>query len=403
MTSLFTISEKDPSQETPLICTPLSGNEQYCLSLHGLQPGEFVLGNHIFSLGIVRGISSLFVSMAGGTNTIDASFMSMNRLESFRRMEKEAQSLNLDGVVGIQANVIRHSNGALEFLITGGGVKWNPQTTKKFGYFTAACSGEQLACLLDLGFVPLKLVYGTESWSRGLGGAISGAFKVAFVSGEVEEYSQTFMAARNKALERLRDEAFSVGANFISAVKLTSTNFGMLQEVSFMGTACRHPNLPTPNSADEVITSGLSEQELWSLCSNGFFPKSLVLAVSIYNMGLGQDIGTFFQNLGGGELTSFSELVSSARHRVQQLIVSQAKAVNADKVLSLQTDVENFAGSGCVEFFAYGTAVSACKLVTPQSPQLAPQHFNMERTVFSTSDHLRQNNEQYSTGHRGPN
>ncbi|CAE8718668.1 unnamed protein product, partial [Polarella glacialis] len=116
--------------------------------------------------------------------------------------------------------------------------------------------------------------------------------------------------------------------------------------------------------------------------------------VSIYNMGMGNDLKNFFQNLGGGELTSFS----GARHRVQSKILEQARQAGACEVLGLQTDIENFAGAGCIEFFAYGTAVHKSKLVAPQSEQLSPQHFMMERTAFCSNSNL---NSHRRSGHNG--
>eukprot|EP00930_Biecheleria_cincta_P076267 TRINITY_DN63480_c0_g1_i1.p1 TRINITY_DN63480_c0_g1~~TRINITY_DN63480_c0_g1_i1.p1 ORF type:complete len:431 (-),score=82.76 TRINITY_DN63480_c0_g1_i1:218-1399(-) len=375
-------------QQPPMVLSPLSGNEQYCLQLRGLEPGSYLLGNHVFSLGLVGNIRSFFTSVGGGSNRLDADFMRENRAQAFARLEAEAHAAKMDGVVNMATQIVHHAGGVLEFLVTGGGVTWREQAASNPGFFTVACSGEQLSCLLDLGFVPLKMAFGTESYSRGLGGAISGGLRVMFVSGEVPEYSETFMAARRTALQRMREEAFAAGANFVSGVKLTSMNWGLLQEISVLGTACKHAALPAPASADDVMTSALSEQELWSLCSQGYMPKSVVMAVSIYNMGLGNDIVNFMQNIGGGELTKFSDLVTEARKRVQQKVSEQAVLAGAEKVLGLQTEIENFAGSGCVEFFAYGTAVVTSQ-IRNRSAQLEPQHFSMERTSFTSRISLR--------------
>lgn len=220
------------------------------------------------------------------------------RREAFKRLEEEARSNHMDGIVGVAAQIVHHGGNVLEFLVTGGGVRWGQLGAQPFDFFTAACSGEQFGCLLDCGFVPLRMVFGTESYSRGLGGAILGGLRSSFLSGEIPEYSETFMLARSTALQRMREEAFALGANFVSGVKLSALNFGMLQEVSFLGTACRHPSLEAPRNPDDVITSGLDEQELWSLISHGYLPISVVLAVSIYNMGLGNGLITFFQNIG---------------------------------------------------------------------------------------------------------
>merc|ERR1712019_7477 len=139
-----------------------------------------------------------------------------------------------------------------------------------------------------------------------------------------------------------------------------------MQEVNFLGTACKHPGLPQPRSPDEVITSALTEQELWSICSHGYMPVSVVLAISIYNMGFGNDVKTWFKECRGGELTRVSDLSAGARRNVMGNLHEQARALGAHKILSLQTVVENLQDLGCMEFFAFGTAVSRTS-VRPQS------------------------------------
>jgi len=49
--------------------TGLSGNEIYCLNKVGMQPGNLVLGNSVFSLGIRQGLSAGFKNLAGGEIT----------------------------------------------------------------------------------------------------------------------------------------------------------------------------------------------------------------------------------------------------------------------------------------------------------------------------------------------
>eukprot|EP00933_Yihiella_yeosuensis_P022333 TRINITY_DN17579_c0_g1_i3.p1 TRINITY_DN17579_c0_g1~~TRINITY_DN17579_c0_g1_i3.p1 ORF type:complete len:388 (-),score=50.52 TRINITY_DN17579_c0_g1_i3:427-1590(-) len=366
----------------------LTGNEQFCLAEHGITPGTFLLGNHVFALGIVGGIKSLFSAVGGGANATDMQFMRENRRIAFNRLEEEANTAKMDGLVGVEAQIVAHGRGVMEFLVTAGGVKWMDRPVDQSSEpFSCACSGEQLSCLLDLGFKPLKLVYGNESYSRGLGGAITGGLRMMLATGEIREYSETFMKARQTALLHMKEEAFKLGANFISGVKMTSMPYLMTQEVMFMGTACKHPDLPMPSSPDDVLTSGLNEQELWSLASHGFFPKSVVMAVSIYNLGVVGDVKNFFQSMSGGECTNYGDIISQARHSVMTKIVDEAKEAGADQVLSLRTEFDQLNDS-CVEFFAFATSVVRSKAVQPQSTSLSPQHFCMERTVFSTQSSL---------------
>ncbi|MDE2507274.1 MAG: heavy metal-binding domain-containing protein, partial [Planctomycetota bacterium] len=49
-----------------MLMTGLSGNELYCLAQKGWSPGNIVVGNSVYSLGVVRGITSGFQTMTGG-------------------------------------------------------------------------------------------------------------------------------------------------------------------------------------------------------------------------------------------------------------------------------------------------------------------------------------------------
>jgi uncharacterized protein YbjQ (UPF0145 family) len=44
----------------------LSGNEIFCLRQQGMYPGDLVIGNSVFSLGLIGGISSGLKTIVGG-------------------------------------------------------------------------------------------------------------------------------------------------------------------------------------------------------------------------------------------------------------------------------------------------------------------------------------------------
>ena len=51
------------------VMTGLSGNEMYCLHQKGLQAGDMVIGNSVFSVGFIGGIGSGLRTLAGGEVT----------------------------------------------------------------------------------------------------------------------------------------------------------------------------------------------------------------------------------------------------------------------------------------------------------------------------------------------
>ena len=48
------------------IVTGLSGNELFCLKQKGYGPGNLVIGNSVFSLGVVGGFQSGLKTIGGG-------------------------------------------------------------------------------------------------------------------------------------------------------------------------------------------------------------------------------------------------------------------------------------------------------------------------------------------------
>ena len=91
---------------------------------------------------------------------------------------------------------------------------------ERLGKFTAACSGEQLFCLVDSGFTPIHLVFGNDAYSRGMDGFIASAIGTTLMSGEVPAISDVFNAARRQALSRLRQEAYDNYGNYVSGVQM---------------------------------------------------------------------------------------------------------------------------------------------------------------------------------------
>ena len=74
-----------------MLITGLSGNELYCLAQKGYGPGAIVVGNSVYSLGVLRGIASGFQTLAGGELTSVTELISDGRHAAVKRMEEEAR------------------------------------------------------------------------------------------------------------------------------------------------------------------------------------------------------------------------------------------------------------------------------------------------------------------------
>lgn len=83
----------------------------------------------------------------------------------------------------------------------------------------------------------------------------------------------------------------------------------------------------------------------------------LVMGNTIRSKNVGKDIGAGLKNLVGGELRSYTAMLTEARQEALDRMVEAAEALNADAVLNVRFTTSQIAG-GAAELLAYGTAVS---------------------------------------------
>jgi uncharacterized protein YbjQ (UPF0145 family) len=82
----------------------------------------------------------------------------------------------------------------------------------------------------------LGLVYGITVRSRGVGGNLMAGIR-ALKGGEINEYAELARQARQQALDRLAQQAASMGANAVLSVMFDSTEVGnTMDEIIAFGT-----------------------------------------------------------------------------------------------------------------------------------------------------------------------
>ena len=166
----------------------LTGSEMYCLGKVGLHPNQYVLGSSSTSMGVVNGFLSTLSSIRGEENKQIGELIQGCRNRALEHMQKEARHRGGLGIVGTRMQLV-HKTSHIEVLVSGTTVKSaeleRAAVRGRKDIFTVGCTGEQLYCLLDSGFEPNSLVFGTEAYSRGLSGFISGAVSSTLLSGHV--------------------------------------------------------------------------------------------------------------------------------------------------------------------------------------------------------------------------
>jgi uncharacterized protein YbjQ (UPF0145 family) len=95
----------------------------------------------------------------------------------------------------------------------------------------------------------LGMVYGITVRSRGLGGNLVAGLRT-LAGGEVKEYTQLAHVSRQEALDRLSEQARSMGANAVLSVMFDSTEMlQTMEEIIAFGTAV----VLSPVSGDQQL------------------------------------------------------------------------------------------------------------------------------------------------------
>ena len=148
------------------ITTGLSGNEIYCLAQKNYKPGNIVVGNSVYSLGVLKTIGSGFSAMLGGEIEQFTRLIKDGRESAYQRLLKEALTHQASGVTGVTSELIIHS-GNVEFLSIGSAVHSdNSKTT-----FTTSADGQELYSQLDAEYEPVCFAFGNVAYSMGVGRA----------------------------------------------------------------------------------------------------------------------------------------------------------------------------------------------------------------------------------------
>jgi uncharacterized protein YbjQ (UPF0145 family) len=362
------------------IMSGLSGNEIYCLNLKGLKPGELVIGNSVYSTGLLGAVGAGFRSMVGGEVTQFTSVIHEGREQSYERMMAEARERGGVGVTGVTSE-LRSFRGNVEFLSVASAIHGEKPTPEHVSFSTSG-DGQQLYCQLDAGYTPLKFVFGNVAYSIGVGGSLLGGLK-SLGRGEIKQYSDVFNHTRHLALERIVAQAKAVGANAVIGIETTVQPFQGVHEMMMLGTASHNSELPAAHDA-EPLTSDLTCEEMWNLTNLGYYPLKLLLGTAVYSLGVFGGLKAMFKSFSRGEVHDLTSLIYDAREHAIGLIADEAKAIGAEDVVGIKTHIHEF--GGLIEFMAIGTAIKRQANLTTHSPQLPPQAIIRDRDTWISDD-----------------
>jgi uncharacterized protein YbjQ (UPF0145 family) len=294
------------------------------------------------------------------------SLISEGRHAAITRLVEEAHRHNAQGVTGVTTELSTLATYT-EFLSQGTSV-----TAERSGqpFFTTSASGTELFCHLEAGYLPISFAMGNVAYALGIGRGITGGLST-LAKGEVHQYSEMYNRIRHLALFRLRREAAAVGANSVVDIHIDLRPFGTgVVELLMTGTASHHPAFVRDVSdPTHVVTSELSGAEIFSLAQMGYAPLQLVMATSVYSLGLVGGIGASFAALAKGELRELTELVYGARENCLALLRKEATEIGAERVIGNRLQIRELA-PGLIEVVAVGTAVRKLDGIAPRSQTL---------------------------------
>lgn len=357
-----------------MIVSGMSGNEAFCLAQKGYAPGEIVVGNSVCSLGLVGGLGAIGRGLAGGELANVTELISEGRHKAIERMEAEAARLGAQGVTSVVSD-LRTLSGYMEFLSQGSAIH-GPSLGQR--PFSTSASGMEFYCQTDAGYTPVRFAMGNVAFALGIGRGVLGSVR-RMARGEVTEFSQMYNHIRHLALERLRKEAAGVGANAVVDIQVRMLPWGPGSiELLMTGTASHHDRLTLQPKPDQVVTSELTGEELWNLARMGLVPVQLVMATSVYSLGVVGGIGSALQGLSRGELPELTKLVYEARERCLDLLRQEAERFGAEQVVGNKLAIRELA-PGLLEIMALGTAVRRAEGFLPATPALIPQAIIVDR------------------------
>jgi uncharacterized protein YbjQ (UPF0145 family) len=222
-------------------------------------------------------------------------------------------------------------------------------------------SGNEIYCMRLKGLIPSGVVIGNSIQSMGFLGGVRSAFR-GIVGGEIPDVTRMIHEGRAAAFTRMRAEADREQVHGVVGVTSELRGLSGNSEFLFVGSGVSGG----PGTA--LFTSAGDAQELYCHMDCGYEPKEFVFGNIAYSVGAVGGIAGTLKTLIRGEIKEFSDVFNETRHHALERLVTHAKAVGANSVVGVRTNVLHFAGFH--EMYMSGTA--AFHPTLPADSQASP-------------------------------
>lgn len=211
--------------------------------------------------------------------------------------------------------------------------------TASSGFFTSDLSAKEYALAQASGLQPVSQVMGSSVVQHGWVGARGGFY----TTGEIRALSDPWNMARERAFQRLAQEAAFAGADGVIGIEMTAGSIGDASNVEIVvfGTAVRETTLPRRGDAPLGMCT-LSGQDVDKLRRIGADVRGVVGHTTVLSVQLSGQSSWVMNSgglLGGGgarmniEVPEIAQGVYDARNRVMLEVRRQANAVEANNIV----------------------------------------------------------------------
>lgn len=208
----------------------------YCQIDAGFTPISFVFGNVAYSIGLGNSISAIFSTLGRGEVSEYTKIFDETRRLALSRLTSAARQRDANAVIGIETT-IAPLLGTQEMMMLGTASRHPALAADRVA--TSDMTNEEMWNMVNLGYLPLRLVMGVSVYSLGLKGGILSMVQ-SMAGGEVRGLTELLYEARERALARIEQDAERFGADEVVGVKTRVYDLGGgLVEFLAIGTAVK--------------------------------------------------------------------------------------------------------------------------------------------------------------------
>jgi len=344
------------------------GMQEGCICTSNELPGYTVHR----SLGVVQGLTvrtrnvvaslgAAFKSMAGGEIKTFTKMCEDARQQAHSRMVAAAVERGADGIIAMRYNTNEVAQGITEVLAYGTAVT----SVAGAGGDDASAAGIPLSLMTTASSIPgfqaqhsLGVVQGITVRSSNVVRNIGASLK-AVVGGEIHTWSQLCQESRQRAFDRMVEQASQRGAKGIVAMRYDCNQIvdGMVEVIAY-GTAVSDapPSNAEAAAAEAGVPHACVSTDLEIPGGRAERTLGTVRGISVRTRNLIWKIGAAAKSIVGGEIRNYTQMCEQAREEAYARMLQDAARLGATGITGMRYE-SNDPEKGVIEVVAYGTAV----------------------------------------------